>query len=252
MMLQSATSGMAVLEAELQHWQEAGHRPRLFLRDDDAISDTPALRRLIGLCEQHNVPLLLAAIPRDADASLGKLVRNAPLVTGAVHGYAHIDHTRPGQKVCELGTDRPLETVLAELVLGRDRLLELFGEPPSALLVPPWNRIHEPVLAAIGRAGFGGVSRHGWPGGPAPAGLVEINTHVDIMHWSGGTIGRESDWVVGELAANLAIARKQDWQAVGVLTHHLDHDDQAWAVLEACFQFFDGDTADWIGADTLL
>ena len=62
MMLQFATSGMAVLEAELQHWQEAGQRPRLFLRDDDAISDTPALRRLIGLCEQHNVPLLLAAV----------------------------------------------------------------------------------------------------------------------------------------------------------------------------------------------
>lgn len=246
------TSGRAMLDAELEQWHKAGHRPRIFLRDDDAISDTPALRRLLELCGQHDVPLLLATIPRDADGSLGSLVGGNGLVTGAVHGYAHIDHTPPGTKVCELGIDRPLSTVLAELTLGRSRLLELFDGRISGLLVPPWNRIHDPVLEAIGTIGFSGVSRHGWPSGPTPGRVAEVNTHVDIVHWSGGTVGRSHDWVFQQLAENLQIARQSNWRAIGVLTHHLDHDEQAWAVLEACLDLLGNETADWIAADSLI
>lgn len=246
------SDGEAALRREVARWHDAGTKPQFFLRDDDAIADTPALRKLFALCERFDVPLLLAAIPRDAEAALGELVRTAPLVTGAVHGWAHVDHTPPGQKICELGTDRPIEIVLGELAEGRKKLLDLFDGDLSGLLVPPWNRIHDPVLEAIGQAGFAGVSRHGWPEHDPPAGLVELNTHVDIIHWSGGQVGRSHGWVFAELARNLEAARNHDWSPVGLLTHHRDHDEQAWTVLKAALSKLNGDCAEWIAPDALL
>lgn len=240
----------ADVAAELVHWRAAGRRPRLFLRDDDAVSDTPALRRLLALVRHHDVPLLLASIPAHADASLGRLAGGEPLVTGAVHGWAHVSHSPIGQKPCELGRDRPIEIVLAEIARGREILGELLGGRLSGLLVPPWNRIHREVLERIGEAGFAGVSAHGWLEAPAP--VTPVNVHVDIIHWSGGRVGRDIGWIAAELLRNLQIARRKGFRAVGILTHHLTHDEQAWAGIEAILGWFAASRADWVSADSLI
>lgn len=238
------------LEAELAAWAAAGRRPRLFWRDDDAIADTPALDRLIGLAEAHGAPLLVAAIPALAEASLGRVMRHQRLVTGAVHGWAHANHAPLGEKPCELGRHRPLGTVLAELATGRARLGELCAGNLSALLVPPWNRIHAGVLAHVGEAGFAGVSAHGWLEAPSPVAMV--NAHVDIIHWSGGRVGRDTGWVLAELARNLGQARRRGHRAVGVLSHHLAHDEAAWRALDAIFAALGPGRADWVAADDLI
>lgn len=239
----------AEVKAELGRWHAAGQSPRLFLRDDDAVTVTPALERLIDKVHRYKAPLLLAAIPAQIDVKLGPLVRDDRRIIGAVHGWAHVSHAPLGEKPCEVGSHRPLETVLDELRQGRQKLIELFGWV-SDLLVPPWNRIENAVLGHIHEAGFGGVSVHGWPEQPLPA--RQVNTHIDIMHWSGGRVGRDLDWIFKELSANLAEARRHGFRAVGILTHHLAHDEKAWASLDALMARMADEGAEWVMADTLL
>jgi len=252
--MNEAETGWTAVEREMERWQQAGQQPRLFLRDDDAVAATPALDRLTRVIRRHEVPLLLASIPAHAEESLGAAVRGEELITGAVHGWAHRDHSPIGEKPSELGPHRPPETVLGELRRGRERLGELFGGQLSELLVPPWNRIDETVLALAGEAGFGGVSAHGWLDATPPVAMV--NVHIDIIHWSGGRVGRSAEWIAAELARNLAEARKRGYRAIGILTHHLDHDEAAWAGLEAILSRLGPQNAtwhaEWIGADDLI
>lgn len=246
----SLAAARDAFEAELAAWQVDGRRPRLFWRDDDAVADTQQLRRLIALAERHEAPLLVAAIPAHAEPSLGALLRASARTTGAVHGWAHADHAPVGEKPCEIGRHRPLETVLGELRAGREKLGDMLDGRVSGLLVPPWNRIHDEVLAHIGEAGFAGVSTHGWADARVPA--ATVNVHVDNIHWSGGRVGREAEWIFAELARNLGEARRRGHRAVGVLTHHLAHDEKAWAGIETILEHLGHGRADWVAADDLL
>ncbi len=220
------------LWCELDHW--SAERPaRLWLRDDDAVSDTPALRRLTALTAHYRVPLMLAVIPAHADRSLAAHVAMHPEVTPVIHGWAHVNHAPPGQKSQELGDHRPLDTVLAELAEARTRLAALFGDRVAPVLVPPWNRIAPQVIQALPALGYTTVSTFGWPTAPSP--LSQHNTHVDLIDWKGGRVCRDPAWLINELAAQLAESRRRGGEPVGVLTHHLAHDESAWVFLERLF-----------------
>jgi hypothetical protein len=242
---------MNALESELLEWQAAGKTPRFFLRDDDAIEDTPALRRLFDASERAAAPLLLASIPAHAQPSLGRAVRGFALATGAVHGHAHSNHAPAGQKPCELDQYRPLDVVLGELRHDREKLLDLFGGRLSGLLVPPWNRIHDAVAEHVHEAGFTGISAHGWLTQPPVHRLASVNAHIDIVHWSGGRKGRDWAWMETELARALREARLRGYRAIGILTHHLVHDDQAWLVLEETIAFAAHNGIGWVAADMI-
>ncbi len=245
------TDAWAALNAELQNWRQAGLRPRMFLRDDDAVDDTIALNRLLDLCGHHQVPLLLAIIPKPATPALARCVERHCHITPAVHGFGHIDHSPPGEKICELGLHRPVDIVLGELKQGRRLLMNMFRSEISSILVPPWNRIDPVIRARVGDVGFAAVSAHGWP--VEPTMVPALNTHVDIIHWSGGQVGRQLTWVLQQLNYHLLLARKRDGQAIGLLTHHLAHDQQAWSVLETVFEWSrHDDGVEWVAADSLI
>ncbi len=246
------TNPQMALADELREWDISGARPRLFLRDDDAICDTPALRQLFGFCEKNSAPLLLASIPQPAQKSLGEAVQSFGLATGAVHGFAHLSHSPAGEKPCELGRHRPVAIVINELLQGREKLEGLFGGKVSGLLVPPWNRIHDEVAVHVQEAGFTGISAHGWVTQPPPHGLAIANAHIDIVHWSGGRTGRDWAWVAGELAKAFGEARRRGFRATGILTHHLAHDDKAWEVLAKIGSFASTNGLPWIAADELI
>ena len=55
------------LETELDIWRAAGQQPRLWWRDDDAVSHTPKLEQLTEATAQAGVQVLLAVIPAHAD-----------------------------------------------------------------------------------------------------------------------------------------------------------------------------------------
>lgn len=223
------------LSRELDLWQSAGRQLRLWLRDDDAIAPSPALARLSELAERHGAPVLLAVIPMLAEPALAPALRAMPLLRPCQHGVRHRNHAPSGGKKSEFGAERDGTIVDAEIAAARGRLRDLLGGDLLPIFVPPWNRIDPGHAARLGHLGFSGLScfrnyRHGAGGGPHL-----LNTHVDIMDWQGGRIGRRADDLLPEIVAQLAALRRDsdDRTAVlGLLLHHRDHDDGAWSVLD--------------------
>lgn len=219
------------VESELAHWRREGRAPRFWLRDDDATRPTLALDRLLDLVRVYDVPLLLAVVPEDATEELAERIGSERLVTPAVHGYAHRRHTADGVPAMELGGERPVGEILAELKTGREKLHRLFGERLSGILVPPWNRLSREVAARLHEAGFTGLSTNSWHEDGSV--LPQLNTQIDIVDWASGRRGHSLEWAMGELLRRLQQARERGGAPLGILSHHLVHDDQAWATLES-------------------
>ncbi|MEI4471240.1 polysaccharide deacetylase family protein [Frigidibacter sp. MR17.24] len=213
--------------ARLDARAAAGDPLRLWLRDDDAVAPTPALDRLLALTGGAGVPLVLAVIPEPTGPALAARLDGAPWASVALHGWSHHNHAPAGEKSQELGAHRPARVVLAELARGRARLGALHGARALPLLVPPWNRIDGAVAAGLPGQGITALStfaaRH-----HDVAGLHEVNTHLDIIDWRGSRGGRGAETLWHELC-DLEAGRTAP---LGVLTHHLVHDDAAWAFLD--------------------
>ena len=58
------------LTRELDRWADSGRPATFWWRDDDALTVTPALDRLLGLARDHQAPLALAVVPAGATAAL--------------------------------------------------------------------------------------------------------------------------------------------------------------------------------------
>lgn len=221
----------AAVERELALWDADGLAPRFWIRDDDAVEPTPALERLIAFSRKHQVPVLLAVVPARATKALAERLASEPLVRACQHGIAHENNASPGTPSLELGGARTVEDILAGLAAGRARLLELFGDRLSGILVPPWNRMDPIVAARLHELGFGGLSTWSWQ--RKGTRLAELNTQIDVMDWAGGHRGRDIAWIAGELLRRLVQARERGGAPLGILTHHLVHDERAWETLDS-------------------
>jgi peptidoglycan/xylan/chitin deacetylase (PgdA/CDA1 family) len=244
----------APLWRELDHWAAAGRTATLWLRDDDAVAVTPALERLVTLCETYGVPALLAVIPSEAEEALPTFLAAKPLFEVAMHGFSHKNHALAGSKKREFPLDRDINLVEQELNKGHLRLQGLFGPKLAEIFVPPWNRIDAEVAARLPRCGFRALSAFGRQSlFPHSAPLVEVNAHLDIIDWRGNRGGYGLEWLAVQLAGELAWARSNNWRAVGILTHHLVHDDTAWRSLEELFaQTMSHTSVLWAGATALM
>jgi peptidoglycan/xylan/chitin deacetylase (PgdA/CDA1 family) len=238
------------IEREFTRWREIGLRPRFWLRDDDAIQPTQALDRLLGLVNAYDVPLLLAAVPVGATEALAERIGDEKLVTPAVHGYAHRRHTPDGALAMELGGERSVEETLAELKAGREKLHRLFGMRLSGILVPPWNRLSREVAARLHEVGFTGLSTNSWH--EDGSSLPQLNTQIDIVDWANGKRGHSPGWVMGELLRRLEQAREHGGAPLGILSHHLVHDEQAWVTLEALIRYLKEQDFAFERADVLV
>ena len=79
-------------------------------------------------------------------------------------------------------------------------------------------------LPAIGIRGFSGYR------GETVPGLVQHDTHVDIVAWKDG-----KRFVGEDEAARLAMTYVAQDKPIGWLTHHAVHDEAAWRFLERLF-----------------
>ncbi|MFZ5709650.1 MAG: polysaccharide deacetylase family protein [Pseudomonadota bacterium] len=235
------------LRRALDRLAAAGRTARFWLRDDDATGPGPALDRLLGPAGAAGIPVTLAVIPRPAAEALARRLGAERRIEVAVHGWSHRNHAPAGRKTAELGDDRPAPVVLGELAEGRARLRALFPGQAVPLLVPPWNRIAPGVVAGLRGAGFQAVSTFG----PEPAGapLPHVNTHVDLIDWRGTRGGRPPQALIGEILARLGAhpaGRAPAPAFVGVLTHHLVHDEAAQDFLLRLFAATDHPAARWV------
>lgn len=238
-----------LLHAELARWEEAGRTAPFWLRDDDAVEPTEALDRLLGLTAEHKIPLALAVIPATTGEALANRLAEAPLATVAIHGWSHENHAPTSEKKQELGRHRDRHVVLGELEEGISRIARLHGQHMAPLLVPPWNRIDASLVSDLAPLGFAALSTFG-PAKPGP--LRVVNANVDIIDWHDTRGCRDYTALVQEIVAQLAVAF-DGGDAVGILTHHLVHDEAAWVFLDRLFEITAGHKAcKWLDVRTLM
>jgi len=232
-----------VLEAELRAWRAEGRVASLWWRDDDAGPGDPALARLLAVAAREAVPLGLAVVPAWLTPETADVIRAAPPgVVVLQHGFAHTNHeTRPPageRKVrpAECGSARPAEAALAEIRVGRERLVDAFESRFRPVFVPPWNRIAPAVVAGLPGLGHHAVSTFGSrPAPDGPPGLRWLNCHADPIVWREGRRFVGARATLERLHAHLVARRERRIDArepTGLLTHHRDMDPAFWTFLE--------------------
>lgn len=219
---------------ELALWREAGRRADLWLRDDDAIEPTPKLDRLIALTAEFAVPVGLAIIPARTGPALARHLDNAEFIHPLIHGWSHANHAPPAEKKQELGDHRPPGVVLKDLAEGLTRLTDLYGRRLTAMLVPPWNRIAVSLLDDLPALGFRALSVFGHKLVSRPR-LSVVNTHIDIIDSRAGNACRDHAVLVASLTQELERARRAGGTPIGILSHHLVSDDEAFGFLRGLF-----------------
>ncbi|MBA8879396.1 polysaccharide deacetylase family protein [Phyllobacterium myrsinacearum] len=223
------------LQAELARWIHANRSARFWLRDDDAVEPTDALDRLLQLAGESKVPLTLAVIPAHTGEPLVKRLESERWVSVAVHGWSHENNAPKDRKKQELGPDRPRALVLEQLQDGCRLLAKLHPIRFVPVLVPPWNRIDPALLPYLGDCGFQALSVFGAAKKPANS-LPAVNTHVDLMDWHGTKGCRDHAELVAAIVTELRQRFDGSSEPIGILTHHLVHDESAWAFLKKLFQ----------------
>ncbi len=232
------------LEQELDLWSQTGRIATFWWRDDDLNEPTEALDRLMDLRHRLDIPLHLAVIPDRVDPRIIEELRDCHVIQ---HGVLHQNFAGDGEKKCEFPESRPKEDSLADLVSGKNRMEELFGETFLPILVPPWNRIYEPLLADLKELGFEAISRFNARREMEPvSGLFEINTHIDPIFWRGHRSALPDEEIL-KMALNHLKARRTGFvdphEPTGLLTHHLVHDERIWQVIFKLLDFLNHHTA---------
>lgn len=217
------------LRSHLDWFAERGQKARFWWRDDDAVEPTPKLDRLLEIANRFEAQVALAVIPANATPELAARLTGEPWAVVLQHGFRHVNHQRKdrGEKAAELGVRRDPDEAIAELRQGREILGRLFGDRFLPALVPPWNRIAPAIVRHLPEAGLSGLSTFTWM---HPYSRRQLQAHVDIIKWKKGRsfIG----YRCAALRYDLQLMRRRNApdEPIGLLTHHLDHD-------EACFEF---------------
>src|SRR6516165_4761512 len=250
------TAGWSNLVSEFDQWGEAGRVATLWWRDDDAVTASCRLDRLLSIA--GDVPISLAVIPALADPRLAAWIAHTPRSRQATrlfvlqHGWCHTNHVVDGKKN-EFPSVRSCRTVEYDLTAGRARLAALFGTRVLPVLVPPWNRFASCFLPLLPACGLGAISRVKPRRTPWPAsGIAEVNIHIDLVAWGErrGFIGEEA--ALGGLVGHLRARRLAEVDArepTGILTHHLVQDEATDAFLRRLVAITKGHPATrWLDA----
>jgi hypothetical protein len=249
------SAGWRELLDEVRRSQDAGRAVEFWWRDDDAARPDPALERLLALAKASAVPLALAVIPALAEAEA--FAHLAAGVSILQHGSDHRNRAAPGQKKSEFAESEAPAAAIERLAIARERLFAVAGRRLLPVLAPPWNRIAAAHLTALAPAGFRGLSCYGpRRAGFAASGLLQVNTHVDLIAWRAGRGFAGEEAVLASAIGHLAAKREGRADArepTGWLSHHAVHDEAAWRFLERLFETLRTMPAvRWFGAEELF
>ncbi len=126
---------------------------------------------------------------------------------------------------------------LGELATGWMALERLFGPRALPVMVPPWNRIAPVLVPTLPEIGYRGLSTFGPRLRVHPVrGLLQVNTHVDLIDWKGGRAFAGEETVLAGLVTALAQARSGGGEPIGILSHHLAMDAGAWDFLRSLWE----------------
>jgi hypothetical protein len=214
------------LRTELDAWADAGLTAHLWWRDDDAITDTPHLQRLLGIARDIGAVVGLGVVPEFADSSLVSIAAEGPCCIWQ-HGWGHHFHAAG-----EFGEERDVALMVQDALSGQREMDRVFGPGGwQRVFVPPNHMLSVAFKSLLPGLGYLGVSA-GDPLTPRLAHVVEVNAEVDVMDWPQRKLLPESticDMLVDQLALRRSGGVPAD-RPLGILTHHLVFDDHAWDV----------------------
>jgi len=224
-------SAWDVLIAELDCWAAGEGEATFWWRDDDAVEDTPELRRLLQCA--GTIPLGLAVIPSRVQSSLAECLARERTVDVLQHGWAHVNHGPDGND--EYPGSRPRAEVEHELGEGRAILEALFGSQALGVFVPPWHGFDAGFLSLLRSAGLTGFSRKGpRPSRFAAPGVVQANAHVSPIRWSDPPLFGDDTTYLEAIVEHLRgrrLGRYDRAEATGLLTHHLVQNEASYAFI---------------------
>lgn len=235
------------LNHELAIWRRAWHVPVMWWRDDDTREPTWQLDRLLDV--RRELPLMLAVIP-DVDLHpLANRLGAAENVEVAQHGIDHLNKLAPGGPRSEFLASATQQEISSAVAAGRARLVAA-GLPPVTF-VPPWNEPNDKLITAISEAKYDSYSIG--IKGQARGGLKHIGAQVDILRWKGKPHFKGRRRVFDALRKQLEDRRQRGAfdEPLGILTHHLVHDDAAWTFLD-WFVAYAHKRFDWRSASSLF
>jgi peptidoglycan/xylan/chitin deacetylase (PgdA/CDA1 family) len=207
----------------------SGEPLALWWRDDDAVTASPQLERLLELAARHACPLALAVIPATASQALAPLLTAQPGIWVLQHGYSHTNYAPPDEKRQELWDGRPLTQMSSELTQGAARLRAVARDRALPVLVPPWNRLGARIAARLGALGYRGLSTFSGPfAALAPSGVRQVNCHLDPIDWR----RRAFAGTAAVLEPLLLALQARSAGPLGLLSHHLVHDAGVWELLD--------------------
>lgn len=240
---------------ELARWRDAGRTVEFWWRDDDAARPDPALARLQALARRTATPLALAVIPmRAAQEVFDGIEANVAIL---LHGTDHRNRAGAGEKKTEFPASESALDAVARLAAARERLAAWAKGRFAPVLAPPWNRLPGSLAAHLAAAGLRGLSQYGARArAEAAPGIVQVNTHVDLIAWRAGRGFAGEQSVLGAAVRHLAAKREGRADAAeptGWLSHHAVHDEAAWAFLERLFETArESAGVRWLGAGELF
>ena len=160
------------LRAELDLWQSEGRIATAWWRDDDAVTVTAQLDTILAFEQKYKVPLALAVIPENLQNDLVERLAETLDTRVLQHGWAHQNHMPDGRKKQELDDVRDLGAVVSDLRKGFSVLSSRFGNRFLPVVVPPWNRIADDVVATLNSLGFCGLSTFNAADPKEPTGIL--------------------------------------------------------------------------------
>ena len=216
------------VERELARWEREDQKAVLWWRDDDARVRTPELELLLVLSETHQAPVTLSVLPTDQAEGLAPLLRGSPLATVVQYGVDGQDRGGMGPPA-EFPEAWPMERIVERLAGTWQKLSALPGAYKA--FVPAWNAVHPELASSLTYHGYQGVSASGQFA--ACAHPPRLDVHVDVLHGRDGPRFRGPDAVFEAFGRELSLRRRLGlWdQPIGILTHHMAHDEGAWRFL---------------------
>jgi hypothetical protein len=176
------------------------------------------------------------------------------------HGWSHTNHgsaARPAQ----FGPERSYAELKADAARARQAYARHFGpEPP--VFVPPFGQITDELARALPSLGFAMHSNGpallaarlarlhartallpALPWTPRPSRRLDV--HIDPIDWRAKT-AHSLDVIERQLVGELRLRRKRHLAPetpIGLLTHHLVHDEPIWSVCDGILAMLRGSAA---------
>lgn len=224
------------LKEEFKIWQDKGLCLPFWWRDDDAVEPTPALERLAAVSADFNSPVHLAIVPKYAKPELSHYISATPALTPVVHGWAHKNHAPADQKKCEFGLTRSFQECREDMDQALRQMKKLFGAQLNNMFVPPWNRIRPDLIPYLSSDGYKSISTYGPRASQfAASDVLQVNTHLDPIAWHHSRSLEAPDILIQhtvQLMQNRRLNVTDNTEPLGLLTHHLIHDDTVWHFIE--------------------